>query len=167
MTYWDEFSFRLGSQDVSCWLTHPRMVMKTMIEKKAYKDMETFVEDWTNQEGTQNYTKVGNSRKKKTTITIDMSTVDYTDYEKEFRRRKIEIANSLQDIVCPRIQIRQYNWGRGVDLHYPVEIRNQDDAVAFALSVKEHLQGSLDLLKDLQDYSYSARDFLIEHPNYG
>lgn len=163
--YWDDFGFRLNRQWISVAWQHPRMLLLDHLEDLAHEAAEKIQpfqhRDFLN-ELTQNYKKVGRSRKVKTTSTWH-SNPDNEGYFEAFREARLSYLKGGygMDFSVPatKLKTEQMDHGRFVSLVAPVELVNEADIVAYAHKVKAHLKGDLDLFEGIRDQRYSLTNY--------
>lgn len=174
LSYWEDFSFKAGQQVISVWWVHPRMKLMDKIEELAYEAIEKedregnapefkFLE-----ESTPNYKKTGKSRKKIVSYGFKINPqFDSVGRQERILREKIRLLNSEEVSVKPSIEIHQYKWCRGVSLCFPVELLSDNDIVAFAHRVKQHIlrkENLFDAEEALQEYT--CAQLRSEYPNW-
>lgn len=153
LTYWDDFGFRCGSQWMAIWFQHPRYVLMERLKEIVRDRLWPIHNDFE--------------------FVFDNGTFEvknpeaFDEYMKSCDSMFHELLESDEHYVeLTRPKVKQYEWGRGTDLIYPIELLSKNDVVQFAHRVKAHMLGREDLFKGLEGYRYTTADFRRELPNY-
>lgn len=131
VSWWDDVSFKLGSQVVVVWWIHPRQHYQDLCEQRIDEQMpsppisaDDFLEG-----STPNYKKVGKNgnRKKIVSYTLPPFSQELSDYYERKKQATNELLKFGDVVAKPFIKIKQYDWGRGVELCVPIEVLNEND----------------------------------------
>jgi hypothetical protein len=119
--------------------------------------------DWLSKD-TPIWKKQGKSRKK--VVGYKISQNDSRSQRKlwydEFKKASERCKTTSDIVVHPSIKIEWLNYGKGIDLCYPVELRNEQEITEFALKLKESIKTGIPLE---MTGTYSKDDFLKENQN--
>jgi hypothetical protein len=77
----------------------------------------------------------------------------------EFKKANERYKTTSDIVVHPSIKTEWLNYGKGIDLCYPVELRNEQEITEFALKLKESIKTGVPLE---MTGTYSKDDFLEE-----
>lgn len=166
VSWWDDVSFRLGSQVVAVWWIHPRQHYEDLCRQKINEQMPrppVSVDDFL--KGTPNYKKVGKSgkRKKIASYTLEPFSQELSDYCERKKQATNELLKFGDVIAKPFIKIKQYDWGRGVELCIPIEVLSENDVNELAEVAKKLItrQATIDELFpncQFDKHNFSAED---------
>lgn len=166
LSYWDDFSFVLGSQHIIVTWIHPRMAFMDAIENEADANVLNAIgpgPEWDLfADNKVIHKRVGKSRKKVQYYEGKSPPVDYKAYRDKVRLETERLLRESSFIAKPSMRIEQWATGRHVAITYPVELRNETDIVVFAAKLKQHLLGRGDMFAHLGEYAYSAADWQAE-----
>lgn len=168
LSYWDDFSFVLGSQRIIVTWVHPRMAYMSAAEDEADEIVlreHGPAPEWNLfSKNKVVHKRVGKSRKKVQYYEGSAVPLDYKTYYDTVRAETERLKLESTITIKPSIHLMQWATGRNVDITYPVELLNETQVIAFAKLLKSHLQGHCDLFAGLADYSYTAADWQRDHP---
>lgn len=166
LSYWDDFSFVLGSQRIIVTWIHPRMAFSDEVERQADVNVLEAIGPGPEWDLFGNdakiYKRVGKSRKKVQFYQGNPIPIDYKAYRDKVRAERQRLLRESSFVAKPSMRIEQWATGRNVSITYPVELRNETDIIVFAAKLKQHLLGRGDMFAHLGDYTYSAADWQAE-----
>lgn len=165
-TWWDDFSVKVNGKTYDvCWI-HPRMKYSDEVEHQYYLQDKYSNDDMTASansilsSSTPNYKKVGKSRKK-----ISSWRLNFTEEQLERidqQRTSLEEMKKTSDVVVnPSINIFYWNHRRGIEICYPVELRNESDIIRFCNEVIIPYIKTRKIDID-QNYKYDSSDWISE-----
>lgn len=116
-SWWVDFAFVLGSRRVSVAYQHVRMSYLDAVENKVYTEIQAPDTDWPfGKSGTPNYRRVGRSRKKAVSWTMEPCPADHSAYFAE-RNERVKVVQATGDItVKPEMRIVNTAYSRLVYL---------------------------------------------------
>ena len=164
--WWDDLSFKLGSQIVAVWWIHPRQHYHNLCYEQldielSYPKEEDSIDDWLKPVKT-NYKKLGKSRKK--VISYQMATP--SEKNKAFWQKRDECLKKILDeseiIAKPYISVYQYNWDIGVELCLPMEVVDEDSVNKLADITKNILRHETSLKTLYPNYIYTKNNWQQE-----
>jgi hypothetical protein len=163
--WWDDVAFKIGSQVVTVWWTHPRMGFRDQVEEQAMKDCDHLypTESWLS-EGEKIFKKIGKNKTRKRLVATRMgetptSTRDWID---ALRVREKELFLTTDVVIRPSMKIQQLDYGRGVDLCMPVEAVDEKSVNEMANLAWRLVRGETTLEKMFPGYTYSREDWAKE-----
>lgn len=173
LSWWDDFGFVLNDYKVSVAWIHPRKQYSDEVEDLAHSiALKKFPYDESDFEKPKvkilrgfkpNFKKVGKSRKKISSYTMDLNRSDIDNKRKEEWNRLEESLFFDSDIeIKPSISTKWTDHSRFVAVCIPLEIRNEEDLKKLASIVKQLLkrETTLDIL--FPNYSYTKEDWIAE-----
>lgn len=165
LSWWDDVLFRVGSQIVVVWWTHPRMKYRDVCEDLAFNECSDYYVDW--EIKTKKIQKpVGKTKSRKQTVAHEWlpPPEDHKTFYDKLRETEERILTTSDVVVKPHFKVKQLNWARAVDVCYPVEIIDQQSLEDMADDVKKVLTGqkTLDNLFD-SSYTYTHNNWNTEH----
>ena len=162
--WWDDVSFKLGSQRVVVWWVHPRMAYYEICENMAYDMVDNMVHIQPKQElhmKVVQHKQLGRSRKKAVSYQFE-SSVAQMEWEQAVEDAQKKILQNNELIIKPYIHVKQYGWGLGVNLCLPMEVVDQDSVEAMAHIAKRLLRHETSLAELFSDYVYSKENWQQE-----
>lgn len=164
--WWDDVSFRLGSQIVIVWWTHPRLGFSDQTENLAmtacmhlYDRSETWLTS-----GKKIYKKIGKNKNRKRWVATRMPESSDTtkNWIKALRESEKEIRATTDIVVRPSMKIQQLSWARGVSLCMPVEAVDAASVNEMANIAKRLIKGETTLEELFPGYTYTREDWAKE-----
>lgn len=164
-SWWDDISFRFGSQRISVAWIHPRMAYRDKVEDVTYEMANAEFPyrekgDWLD-ETTPNYKKVGKSRKKVISHTMAHSTKRNGFFDR-WGELMAEHSKTSDIVIRPSIHIEQWQHARGVMITAPLEVFCEEDCYILRNVVASLLDGRNTLQSLFGDYTYSKDDWNAE-----
>lgn len=171
LSYWDDVGFIFGKKRVMVHWQHPRSVYADKCHSLAWdefyeefsakqnrnpkKAIKSFLGD-----SIKNYKKVGKSRKKIHSYTMNGIDSDHAEfYNKVNKSEKDYCETGIDFEVKSSFKRTQTDWSLIVDIVYPMEIRSDKDAIKLAEFVKSILKNK----SLLEDYSYGKNEWLQDN----
>jgi hypothetical protein len=165
-SWWDDFGFFINGIYHVVWWVHPRMRYLDKCEDLAHDEVQhlypksELASDWLSMDDPI-WKKQGKSRKK--VVGYKSSLNDSGSQRKlwydEFNKASERYKTTSDIVVHPSIKTEWLNYGKGIDLCYPVELRNEQEITEFALKLKESIKTGVPLE---MTGTYSKDDFLEE-----
>ena len=165
LSWWDDVDFILNDYRVIVAWIHPRQHYKDYVNTEAHKSVAHLGFDTNNifDESTPNYVKVGQSRKKVSTYTVN-----FTKAKDEWNAAYEQALEALQSSTTyqakPYIHKEWLAHGCYVDICAPIEISSNDDLVKLVNLVKRLLKRETTLVHEFPDYAYTKVQFMLETP---
>lgn len=172
LSWWDDVVFVLNDYLVNVAWRHPRYAYKDEVERQAYdncvhlrspssesaKDAVDSMFDRAN----PNYVKVGKSRKKIRSYTMNRTRDD--GYYEDLRQEEYRIARDPNNgvIITPSMTAEWTNWSRFVSICAPIEVRGVPDLHKLADLTKRLLKRETSLESEFLGYSYCQKDWVSE-----
>lgn len=164
LSWWHDIRFILNNQRVTIWWVHPRMRYSDLIDEATWQVAGEFPkgEDPITEDDPQ-YKRVGRSRKKVSSYLLrPNSTAANAFYAHVEKLREQFTVTGIDRIVRPSMEVGHYQWGTGVDLCVPMEIRTHADAVALVALARRLLKRETTCALEFGDYRYGKADWLGE-----
>lgn len=161
-TSWVDFSFKMGSQIIGVTFIHPRYAFSEEIRSETfrrYHELRPRISDILS-DSTPNYRKVGASRKK--IVSWSMDTTSWGFDRDVYSDIEGEVANTIDVTIKPWMHVRQTRWSRYVTICAPIEIQGPDNLVSLMSFIENLLRGIHRIDEVYKDYSYTREDFLKE-----
>lgn len=174
LTWWNDFGFILNDYRVSVAWQHPRHRYAEEIKdlayslaKEKYPDNELEnknLKSLFRQHSTPNYKRVGKSRKKIHTVSLNRDFFGGQESERFEESKKIEsiIGYTSEVIIVPSINSHWTSRSRFVSVCLPMEIRNETDLITLSSIIKRLLKRETTLDELFPSYMYSKDDWLQE-----
>ena len=166
LSWWDDVDFILNDYRVVVAWVHPRQDYQDYIESEAHKNI-AHLDNYSGdifEASTPNYVKVGQSRKKILTYTVNFT--EAADEWSKAYQLEIEKTHSLSTYQAqPYIHIEWLAHGLFVDICAPIEVRGVDDLVKLVTLVKRLLKHETTLDCEFPDYVYTKEQWLVEGLN--
>lgn len=170
MSWWDDVGFVLNGRRVLVFWRHPRCVYRDAIEAKAMADVpqpSTFgVLDACFDEGsasTKQWRKLGRSRKKVVSTTLQGPTEEWRTYFDAVRKRESELEDTgINFDVTPSVRIGWCSTATTIDLVAPFEVRSETDVRTLAAFAKRLLKREVALADEWPGYRYGRETWLAE-----
>lgn len=170
LSWWDDVGFILNGRRVLVFWRHARCVYRDAIEAKAMADVpepRTFdVFEACFHEGsagTKQWRKLGRSRKKVVTTTLQGPTEEWRAYFDAVRKREGELEDTGIDFdVTPSARIGWCSTATTIDLIAPFEVRSETDVRALAGLAKRLLKRETVLAEEWPGYHYGRAAWLAE-----
>jgi hypothetical protein len=163
LSWWDDVDFILNDYRVVVAWIHPRYDYQDYIETEARKriaHLDTNMGDIFN-EATPNYVKAGQSRKKISNYTVNL-TKDSDEWAAAYKLALQEIPHAIEYQAKPYIKTEWLARGYSVDICAPIEIRGIEDLVKLVTLVKRLLKCETTLDSEFPDYVYTKEQWLTE-----
>jgi hypothetical protein len=162
LTYWDDTAFIVNDYRVALWRSHPRFRLESLISDEALRRVEHCrpdVELFAN--AMPNYVKVGRSRKKISSWTTqpDPALLRYYDLLHQTER---QVGMEVTFEVRTELKVNWYDWGKGMSLCAPFEVRNKQDLKALVDIARRLVRHESTLQVEFGDYVYTSADWLRE-----
>lgn len=171
ISWWDDFGFVLGSQYVTVWWVHPRMKMQDKLSDVGYEntiaELGPLPPSNMFDKSIPITKKVGNGKRKKVVAyQMPETPIASSQWFDRWREESVKAVQTADISIRPSMSVQQYDWCRGVELCFPVELRNEQEITEFALKVRQHMRGEINLFEGLENYEYTTADFAREVPDY-
>ncbi len=163
LSCWHKVGFILNSYRVVVAWIHPRYDYQEYIESEAHKSiahLNVNMDDIFN-EAKPNYVKVGQSRKKIATYTVNL-TKDSDEWTTAYRLALQQLPHSIEYEAKPSIKTEWQARSYFVDICAPIEVRSVDDLVKLVTLVKRLLKRETTLDNEFPDYVYTKEQWLAE-----
>ena len=168
--WWDDVSFKLGSQVVSVWWVHPRMEYKDKCHDLAY---DAVVDQHPRRSAddmfantTPIYKKIGKNKNRKRVIGYQAGANwcgdSMRDWFNIWRDKEKELLTTSDQIITPHLQVTQHAWGRGVSICAPIEIVDQPSLEDMADLVRQILRGETSVGELWPEYTYTRENWIQE-----
>lgn len=164
--WWDDVAFRLGSQVVIVWWTHPRMGFSDETSELAHAATDHLydkTEDWLTG-GKKIYKKIGKNKNRKRLVATQMpeSPISIRTWVDALRAAETEIRATTDIVIRPSISVKQLSWARGVSICAPWEAIDVTSVNHVANEVKRILAGEVTLGELFPGYTYTREDWAKE-----
>ena len=169
LSWWDDMFFKLGSQIIAVWWIHPRMAYQDMANEKAFE----LADEWIKEQEYQvtdifddcipQYKKLGKNKKRKKIVSYQISNSNNKEYYDKIRKFEEQTLIDNDFLITPRINVKQYNWCRGVDICIPEEIFSEEDGYNVCNIVKKLLKGETTLEQLYPNYQYTKEHWIKEN----
>lgn len=163
LSWWDDVDFILNDYRVIVAWIHPRQDYKDYVETEAHKNTAHLDSYSSNifDESTPNYVKVGQSRKKVSTYTVNFTkTVD--EWNAAYAQALEAQQSSTAYQAKPYIHTEWLAHGHFVDICAPIEVRSIDDLVKLVDLVKRLLKRETMLDNEFPAYAYTKAQWQAE-----
>ena len=112
--------------------------------------------------GNPNYVKVGRSRKKIKSYTMNREPDD--GYYAALQNEEIRLARDPKNgvVIVPSLRAEWTNWSRFVCICAPIEVRGVDDLHKLADLTKRILKRETTLEQEFPGYTYTQKDWIAE-----
>lgn len=163
LSWWDDVDFILNDYRVVVAWIHPRYEYQEYIESEASKSiahLDININDMFN-EAMPNYVKVGQSRKKIATYTVNL-TKDSDEWTTAYRLAIQELPHSIEYEAKPSINTEWRVNGYLVEICAPIEVYGVDELVKLVTLVKRLLKRETTLDNEFPDYVYTKEQWLVE-----
>ena len=163
LSWWDDVDFILNDYRVIVAWIHPRQEYKDYVETEAHKSVAHLDSDKSNifDESTPNYVKVGQSRKKILTYTVNFTkTADEWDTAYALALEALQSSTTYQ--AKPYMRTEWLAHGYFVDICAPIEVRSIDDLVKLVDLVKRLLKRETTLDHEFPAYAYTKVQWQAE-----
>lgn len=163
--WWDDVSFKVGSQVIVVAWQHPRMKFADLTSDEAYKIIgpsggHHIIEK------TPIYKKLGKNRKKVIATSFDYQPVDPTWFNR-LREKTVEIRKETDIVVRPSIEIDQLDYCRFVSLVAPIEAVDEESVLDMGRIARRIIRGDTSLEELFGDYVYTKEDWIKDCPDDG
>jgi len=168
-SWWDDFAFMHGSQQIVVWFVHPRYEYNKTMDDLAHKMVDPIPSEpgdiFTG--STPTYKYLGKNKKRKKVAYWTMPPI--SDESREYYAKWMDLTSHL----CKTsnyaqgcfIKIKQYNYCRGVELCVPVEVFGESDLVTLKNIVIHHLNDPTYFERSFGSYKYTSVNWNEEdHP---
>lgn len=167
--WWDDVAFKLGSQVVIVWWTHPRMRFSDVTSDLAHTATDHMYDrsdDWLTG-GEKIYKKIGKNKNRKRHIMTRMpeSSTSTKNWVAALRDSEREIRATTDIVIRPSMKIEQISWARGVSICAPWEAIDVTSVNHMANEVKRILGGEVTLEELFPGYTYTKDDWANESFN--
>ena len=164
LSWWCDVDFILNDYRVVVAWTHPRQDYKDYIHSEAHKSaahLGASIDDIFNK-STPSYVKVGQSRKKIVSYTMNNfpKLSDEIETAHKLALQKIQHSNNYH--AKPYIRTEWLAHGYFVEICVPIEVRGVDDLVKLVTLVKRLLKRETTLESEFQDYAYTRKQSMAE-----
>jgi hypothetical protein len=170
LSWWDDVGFVLNGRRVLVFWRHPRCVYRDAIEAKAMADVAEpstlDVFDACFHEGSasiKQWRKLGRSRKKVVSTTLQAPTEEWRAYFDAVRKRERELEDTGIDFdVTSSARIGWCSTATTIDLIAPLEVRSETDVRALAAFAKRLVRREVTLAGEWPGYRYGRAAWLAE-----
>jgi hypothetical protein len=166
MGWWDDVSFRLGSQVVVVAWIHPRMAFSDKTKDIAYGLLpEAPPTKW--EKASTNYRRIGKNKNRKRVVSYNMTPFDgdFLAWCDLWDKTTLDIRKTTDLIIRPSIKIEQLDYCRFVSLVAPVEAIDEKSVNDMANMAKTILRGETTLEELFPEYVYTREDWASEVPD--
>ena len=166
LSWWDDVDFILNDYRVIVVWIHPRQNYKDYVNTEAHKNTAHLDSHISNifDESTPNYVKVGQSRKKVSTYTVNFTkAADEWDTSYEQALEALQSSTAYQ--AKPYMHTQWLAHGYFVDICAPIEVRSIDDLVKLVDLVKRLLKRETALDREFPAYAYTKVQWQAEGLN--
>lgn len=157
LSWWDDVTFILNNYRVHVSWSHPRWHYKEAIRSKAFDNV--YVSDAFDEDAFKNaspqFVRVGNSRKKVASYTMDSLLKSGMFELLETEEKKLLETNDFK--IYPSMTVNWFKDCRYIDICAPIEIKCTQDLITLVTLVKCLLNSTTTLRKEFPDYSYSQK----------
>lgn len=171
LSWWDDVGFILNDYRVSIAWTHPRQAFLDHVQNLAF-DMvsEACSKNELNsvgmsEEQTPIHKKVGRSRK--TIKFYKQNFLPDNGFIKALRKTESELAASTDFVVVPKLHIYWTKRSRFVSACLPMEVRDDDDLMVLASTVKRLIKREVTLNELYPDFRYTKQNWADEKTERG
>ncbi len=162
LTWWDDVTFILNDYRVHVSLSHPRWHYKETIRSKAFDNADglDMFDEQAFENASPQFVKVGKSRKKIASYTID-SLFKPGMYELlETEEKKLIETNDIK--IYPSMTVSWFKDCRYVEICVPMEIKGTQDLITLVTLVKRLLNQTTSLSKEFLECEYSQKNWKAE-----
>ncbi len=167
LSWWDDVGFKMGKQYYVVWWTHPRMKYADLSEDIAHNVVDDLYGKMSGDffsDSTKNFKKVGKSRKKVMSYTCNTNRGDAeSNWYDEFQKARDDTLFNGSVVAVPSFKITPLAYGKGIDICYPMEVRNEADLKTLVDLVKRLLRCECKLSDLVGDYKYSRDEWMSEN----
>jgi hypothetical protein len=168
LSWWDDVGFIVNGRRVIVWWRHPRYVYENAIEEQAWREAGPGPDDdWVFEGGTQNYRRLGASRKKLVSRTLRQPSEESARHYREFDAARERLAGEGIDFeVRPACRFERLTWALGMSLVAPLEVRNETELADLAGLARQLVMRATTLEKAFPDYRYGRDNWLQEREQF-
>lgn len=166
--WWDDVSFKFGSQKIVVAWVHPRMAFSDETDNQAHLSFKSAPKWDIFDKAKPIYKKVGSKRARKKVIAWATSS-DKNESHDNFRKWMDEFGLFLEKfrsetdlVIRPSIKIEQMDYCRYVTLVCPIEVVDEASLNQMAELTKKILRRETTLEKEFPNYTYTKEDWLKE-----
>lgn len=164
LSWWDDVGFILGKRRVMVWWIHPRQRYADEIEERAWReagDVPGKADPF--KISTPNYKRVGRSRKKIVSYTMQPAQGEMRQYYDKLNTIQKRLKHEGIDFdVSPHWRRERFSWATGVELIAPLEVRNEAELGVVAHLARRLLVGETSLAEEFAGYRYGKEQWLAE-----
>lgn len=168
LSWWGDVFFRLGSQVVAVWWTHPRLQYHDACENAAFDQVDELRAHKSNA-AVPLYKIVGKNKNRKKVVAwrLKETPEEQRKWRDEWKRIKEHLLKTSDVIVRPSMTIKQYDWCRGVEICLPIEIIDQRGLEDVADIVRSILSGKKKF-EDFYpvDYAYGRDEWAVDQAKF-
>lgn len=162
LSWWDDVSFIHNNYRVNVAWIHPRQDYLDHIQSEASKRVaHLYPKSDLFHDSTANYVKVGKSRKKVVSHTMNF-TEESEKWTKAYDLAQQEISNTTQYCATPSMRTEWLPHGYFVDICAPIEVRSIQDLTILVNLVKRLLKRETALEHEFPNYTYGKVQWAAE-----
>ncbi len=170
--WWDDVSFKFGSQKVVVAWIHPRMAFSDETNDMAHLVFKPAPKWDILKNSRPIYKKVGSKRNRKKIVAWETGSSDKNKSRDNFKKWMDELGIFLESfraktdlVIQPSIKIEQMDYCRYVSLVCPIEVVDEASLDKMAELTRKLLRGETSLEKEFPDYTYTKDNWLKEGHN--